>query len=106
MLDPEVLPAIQTTRRQLQTQTRAISTHVNDLRNLLSVFEEFDIDYWAAARDWAHRWVQQNIVLATRLFREAEARNPGFGPSNAQRVYHQLYLLQAALQYITQIPRP
>jgi hypothetical protein len=104
MLDSEVQPAIQTARMRLRVQVRAVSRRVNALRNLLSVFDEFDVDYWSSAATWARTWTENHIVLATRRFRDAVNANPLNPPANAQRVFNELQLLEDELDYIKTFP--
>jgi hypothetical protein len=100
--EPEVLGDVQNTRRRLDAQARWASQQVNDLRNLLSIFQEFDTDYWEAAATWAHDWVTGIIHRARTAYQTAIAN--GQSPTNAQRVFNELRLIEADLQYILTLP--
>jgi hypothetical protein len=99
ILDSEVEPAIQTSRMRLRLQVRGVARRVRELRDILSIFDEFDPDYWESAANWAQTWTLRHIRLATRRYREAIANNPT-SPANAQRVFNELQIIEDELDYI------
>ncbi len=102
MRDPEVLDDMQNVRRRMAEQARWASQTVNDLRNLLSIFDEFDTDYWSAAADWARDWLRTNIALARRMYQTAIQN--GQNPINAQRVFNELRRIEQDLTEILALP--
>ncbi|KAK4221947.1 hypothetical protein QBC38DRAFT_504465 [Podospora fimiseda] len=85
-----------------EQESRWAAQNVNTLRNLLSIFQEFDTDYWEAAASWAREWVWDSIALARRSYQAAI--NSGQCPANAQRVFNELRLIEQVLQYILALP--
>ncbi|KAK1753839.1 hypothetical protein QBC47DRAFT_430865, partial [Echria macrotheca] len=101
--DSDVLPAIHDVRRRVRRQCEALSKeYPTPLRNLLSIFDEFDPDYWQAAANWAHDWVTRWIGEIRRRYQSASVG--GNRPANYARVMNELRLIELALQYVVTLP--
>jgi len=98
----DVLPEIQNTRRILRNQSADIAQQANELRNLLSIFEEVDVDHWQSAAEWAATWVRTSIVEIRSAYQTAIAN--GVNVPNAQRVFNELLQIERDLHYVMTLP--
>lgn len=103
----EVLTTMQNTRRSVRATSVAIARHPAtppSLARLVSIFDEFDPNYWEAAARHARDWLEESINIATREY--MRAINSGTAPLNAGSVVNELVLMTRDMQYIATLPRP
>lgn len=97
-----MLPEIQNTRRILISKSTEFAKKENKLRNLPSIVEEVDRDYWQTVSDSVAAWIRSSIATIRSMYQAALAA--GRTVPNAQRVFNELRLIETALQYLITLP--